>query len=312
MCAFPFRPTPQRRAAFTLIELLVVIAIIGVLIGLLLPAVQKIREAAARVQCQNNLKQLNLAALNYESTYGTLPPGYASKSGISALAYLLPYIEENNLYNQIPPDLLNLNTTTGGLWYNSAATGPAQSPVKTFLCPSDNAASVAPSLGIIIYYAERGTPVGTITSSSAGYAPTNYAANAGAVGFSTDRTYGPYRGPYTVNSRTPLTAITDGTSNTFGIGEILGGSETGPRDLVASWMGGGTQITAYDLLSPAQWYTFGSKHTGIINMGFCDGSVRTVRKFGPTPDFFSAHWNAVQAAAGMQDGQIVDYAQFSN
>ena len=91
------------RRGFTLIELLVVIAIIAVLIGLLLPAVQKVREAAARSQCSNNLKQLGLASLNYESSHGTLPPGYVQKSGVSALAFLLPYIEQDNLYGQIPP-----------------------------------------------------------------------------------------------------------------------------------------------------------------------------------------------------------------
>jgi prepilin-type N-terminal cleavage/methylation domain-containing protein/prepilin-type processing-associated H-X9-DG protein len=301
----------RTRRGFTLIELLVVIAIIAILIGLLLPAVQKVREAAARSQCQNNLKQLGLASLNYESSHGTLPPGYVQKSGVSALAFLLPYIEQDNLYGQIPPDLMNLNTPTGGLWYQSAATGPAKVPVKTFLCPSDNA-TTPPSAGILISYTENGRQsYRTVASPSAGFAPTNYAANSGALGATNDF-YGTYVGPYTVNSRTPLTTISDGTSNTFGFGEILGGAETGTRDSTASWMGGGTQVTGFDFLSPAQWYTFGSKHTGIVNIGYCDGSVRPVRKFGPTTDWFSPHWYAVQAAAGMHDGSVVDYTQFSD
>jgi prepilin-type N-terminal cleavage/methylation domain-containing protein/prepilin-type processing-associated H-X9-DG protein len=132
----------RRRSGFTLIELLVVIAIIGILIALLLPAVQKIREAAARLQCQNNLHQLGLAAHNFESANGYLPPGSAdrppnSSSEGSIAALLLPYMEQANLYN-----LFNFNFDVN----SSAINNPARiQEVKSYLCPSD------PSVGGINY-----------------------------------------------------------------------------------------------------------------------------------------------------------------
>jgi prepilin-type N-terminal cleavage/methylation domain-containing protein len=144
----------QRRKGFTLIELLVVIAIIAILIGLLLPAVQKVRGAAARSQCQNNLKQIALAALNYESAMNTLPPGMNGNSYVGSLAYLLPFLEQNNIYNQIPLALFQTNQNIGP-WWNYVYGAAAGYHIKTFECPSGRHPVYGADGGYGIHHGER-------------------------------------------------------------------------------------------------------------------------------------------------------------
>jgi prepilin-type N-terminal cleavage/methylation domain-containing protein/prepilin-type processing-associated H-X9-DG protein len=184
-----------RRRGFTLIELLVVIAIIAVLIGLLLPAVQKVREAAARTQCQNNLKQIGLACLTFHDVNKSFPPGYVAVApypettpGWGWEAYLLPYLEQDNLHRQID-------------FSQPVENSPAiQTVVSVYLCPSDG---VAP--------APFPLTDGTFTPLALA-APSSYAATVGDDSSDADGYIG--NGVFYRNSWTRIADITDGTSNT--------------------------------------------------------------------------------------------------
>jgi prepilin-type N-terminal cleavage/methylation domain-containing protein/prepilin-type processing-associated H-X9-DG protein len=314
--------TGRARQGFTLIELLVVIAIIAILIGLLLPAVQKVREAAARMQCENNLKQIVLGSMSYESTYGYLPPGvndsnpqaYPSpQSSIGSnpppgnpgygysmagpLAYLLPFVEQQNVYNQFPPGLFVLPGNTN-YWWNY---GAANTTIKIFLCPSDVAGTTSPTQGTFVFLlpvSTGGTMYGYYYPGNTTLGRTNYAANAGY--FSNNAGW-PYRGPYGYNTQTKLTTITDGTSNTLAFGECPGGDNlgggSGGRDYVAAW-GSFTLPTAWGLSPKPAWYQYGSMHTGgIVNFALCDGSVRGVSQ--------NVSYATFIYASGMNDGVVL-------
>jgi prepilin-type N-terminal cleavage/methylation domain-containing protein len=309
------------RKGFTLIELLVVIAIIAILIGLLLPAVQKVRDAAARTQCENNLKQLALASLNYESSMGTLPPGFNATSLMGSLAYLLPYIEQQNVYNQINPNLFLAPNGTlpvqNGVpypippnpWWNEAW-GIAQTHIKTFECPADN--PYAEQTGVFAYLTEGYDPLNGYDYLVGGYfggsgytvGATNYMANAGGLG----KVWTQYCGPYYQGSATKIMAITDGTSQTLAFGEVLGGTNQpgAGRDFYVCWMGGGALPAYWGDGDPAQWYTYGGNHTAVVEFAFCDGSVHAVLK-----NLGAVNW-AFLNASGYQDGSIVDWSQLTN
>jgi prepilin-type N-terminal cleavage/methylation domain-containing protein/prepilin-type processing-associated H-X9-DG protein len=271
------------RPAFTLIELLVVLAIICVLLSLLLPAVQKVRESASRAKCLNNLKLLGLALHNYHDVYRALPPGYFASGphvngtmdtspGWAWGVYILPFLEQQNLYNQY-----NLSLPV----QNSPATVTV---LNTYLCPSDFTPSTA--------FAVTGSSWATICKAP----PCSYAACCGG-GVSTTAATG--NGVFYRNSQTRLTDITDGTSHTLFIqerafakvqgtwvgaisggycnqglynpGAVPGKLGQGAADLVLVHAGTNNNPSGRNLDDAS------SMHTGGSNFLFADGSVHFIR-----------------------------------
>ncbi|NBO91303.1 MAG: DUF1559 domain-containing protein [Planctomycetia bacterium] len=258
------------RSGFTLIELLVVIAIIAILIGLLLPAVQKVREAAARMQCQNNLKQIALANMTYESSYGTFIPGI-SRSGCCWGTWqvpILPYIEQENLYR--------IYVGFGGEGYATLGAAPryASSPnsqvaytrLKTFTCPSDTPSQVGSIMNhnyvlnagnTSLYQASipigcTGGSVLSTTCTTFGGAPFGWYEDPATLAAGGDSSPVDYTNgsPAQGKSGRPrkVTDITDGTSNTMMASEIRQGIQSPSSDYRGfSWWGGSAGFTAYSL-----------------------------------------------------------------
>jgi prepilin-type N-terminal cleavage/methylation domain-containing protein/prepilin-type processing-associated H-X9-DG protein len=216
-----------RRTAFTLVELLVVIAIIGVLVALLLPAVQAAREAARRSQCSNNLKQMGIASHNHHDTYGILPPNCqsqtffelfkdpanpsASRFGWDRMSYitqLLPFMEQQPLYDRVVAyTLQNRQPWSQDLFSGSTERSPYETRVPSLLCPSDPDSKLpnrVPNVWL---------------------APTNYHCNRGDIWMAHD--WWEFRGPFGpgIRGQTTMGTITDGTSNTVLIGEVAIGKQ---------------------------------------------------------------------------------------
>jgi len=270
-----------RRSGFTLIELLVVIAIIAILIALLVPAVQKVRESAARTQCMNNLKQIGLAAHSYEGTYKALPPGYLGSypnlaepygtswpQSISLHYFLLPYLEQGPIKSKgdvgLPVGYFSLTQVRGSWWnYGNTKTASAAQP-SVFVCPAaDNSFT---SIGVLMPTYPGGMTIGSFGGSPAiGF--TNYLGVAGYLGKASTS----YPGIYMNRSRLSLIQISDGSSNTLMFGE------TTNTQIGHSWAGIGAMPVAWGLPTDGQWYTFGSKHTQVANFCFGDGSCRSIR-----------------------------------
>ena len=223
----------MKRTGFTLIELLVVMAIIAVLIALLVPAVQKVREAAARLQCQNNLKQIGLAMHNFHNTYKHFPSGLMVPVGTGSgdilpsscprcqqppmpgmwgswLTWILPYMEQNNLYGEVI-------LTAREYAYCQGPNSPGASVVPTYICPSDYVPELTIQygtyyFGVNSYFGNAGTKAWPVSSAS-------------------------LNGVLYYNSSVRFRDITDGTSNTLLAGERYSRDAAVPDVDLADWRG---------------------------------------------------------------------------
>ena len=271
------------RRGFTLIELLVVIAIIAILIALLLPAVQRAREAARRTQCKNNLKQIGLALHNYESNLRVFPPGTLGFPMVfSAHAHLLPYAEQENLHELIDFDFPPLDFGIPGWQVNETA---AKTRITFYVCPSDQDRVPGSDFGPVNYPACAGS--GLVNNGSS--------TNADGIIF--------------VRSSIGFRDLTDGTTNTVAFSESLLGNGANPptgadpqREVVELSMG--TPTTPSACSGGGTWW--GARGAKWINGHYGDTLYNHFyRPNDPTPDCGNTFQNhALTAARSLHDGGV--------
>lgn len=202
------------RSAFTLVELLVVIAIIGILIALLLPAVQAAREAARRSQCSNNLKQMGLGLHNYHDTHKSFPPGWFPSIGWGWGTYLLPFIEQQSVW-----DTMNPGDPTD--WALPRHLDNARTPLDVYVCPSDKAPNTNPA-GLNDFNVNNPTAFNSRLPEDVNgtQEPVGYSSYVGLKGANNrNGRNADHNGVLFQNSRVKFRDITDGTSNTLAVCE---------------------------------------------------------------------------------------------
>ena len=322
-----FRKKPFR--AFTLVELLVVIAIIGILVALLLPAVNAARESARRTDCAHRMKQLGLAALNYESARQQFPTGYLGQDDgkpidleqdaqwIGMLAYILPYMEYNEVRERIDTDM-KVDRFAPPFWRDDGTWEVAHWNISPFHCPS-----ATPGPAMDMNFVMWGTSLTdeqegriTITLQAFGLpaedfplGTTNYLGCMGLAGIIGNRGVDERTGIFTTRSKTTTQKIRDGMSNTLLLGEAVGTVAKNKGLLHQfTWIGTGTLPVMFGL-NPfeqsdeegeylAHWTQFSSQHNDIVQFCFADGSVHPIRK--------NVDDSTLWALAGMQEGESVN------
>ncbi len=290
---------------FTLVELLVVIGIIGVLVGLLLPAVQAARESARQTQCKNNLKQIGLAAHHFEERMRCFPPGYVGPISklpsdwldgqhVGVLVFLLPFLEQKNVHDRLELDLFDLKRTRPSYWDSSRDPDVwrmAHERISEFRCPSDVNKRPEEGMAALLHTQYIGGGTGELIIgywASPNYPElgrTNYVGVAGGMGVIGYPQWDRWQGVHTNRSQNGFQMIRDGSANTLAFGEAVGGKENNTPEYHYAWMGCGALPTRWGLVESTPsgtvegaWYQFGSYHPGLVQFCLGDGSVHGINR----------------------------------
>lgn len=301
----PVNKSPVVRNAFTLVELLVVIAIIGILIGMLLPAVQQVRAAARRAACQNNLKQLTLAMHNYESARQKLPPGLRNdfdtvpsgfKEGtFSWGTYILPHLEQGNIYDILNPQAGNLGDRLTSSDKEQVIEA-VRSSLPGFRCPSDDAELLSNR---------------TMPGIQGGLALSNYVANngSGRIMWDTIDSSSPSKivtGPFDGVEGKKFSDLSDGTSNTILIGErvfLNGPMNAGTPTVIQEFLPGAANIYGAKGLGHDPGASTHQGNFGMVDVAFCGAAyINEFNDYTKNKGASSRHEGGTQFA--FADGSI--------